>query len=185
MAEDIYIIEDALPEQMFEWAFEEFDPAYNFRYASKYESRVIPENLHNFYPTWAGLDKPGEGDSIGDNLQLIRIAVHAKLLAKKLIRKDLRLIRINTNIQKFGEEATFHNDGPIGSWTFLVYIMQFWNMEWGGDFIIQMSNRDYRSVPCFPNRAILFKGHLEHGGSAPNRLCNFIRQSIAFTFLEI
>ncbi len=169
---------------MFQWAFEEFDPAYNFRYASKYETAVIPKNLHNFYPTWSGIEKPGNQDGVGDNLQLIRIAVHAKLLAKRLIGKDLRLVRINTNIQKFGEEATFHDDGPVGSWTFLVYIMPLWNMEWGGDFIIQTPDLDYRSIPCLPNRAILFKSHLEHRGSAPNRLCNSVRQSLAFTYLE-
>jgi hypothetical protein len=184
MAEDFYIINDALPRHMFDWAFDEFTPAYNFRSSPKYESLHIAPHLEQYYPTWSALEKPGE-DNLGDNLQLIRIGAHVKLLAKKILRRDLELFRVNTNIQKFGEETTFHDDGRVGTWTFLIYIMPYWDMAWGGDFIIQVSERDYQSVPCFPNRGILFKGHLQHRGSAPNRLCNFIRQSLAFSFKEI
>lgn len=184
MTEDLHVVENVLPPHVFQWAFEEFTPTYNFHSGAKYESQIIPPHLEQYYPTWSALEKPDE-DGLGDNLQLIRVATYVKLTAQKLLQKDLELFRVNTNIQKFGEEATFHDDGPEGTWTFLVYVMPFWNLEWGGDFIIQSSERDYRSVPCFPNRGILFKGHLQHRGSAPNRLCNFVRLSIAFSFKEI
>ena len=183
--EDYYVIDNAFPLDLFRMAFDEFHPMHNFRYEEKLEASSIPLELHLFYPTWSGLEKPSMSEGLGDSLPLIKAAVHAKFLTKKTLRCDVELVRVNTNIQRFGQEATFHCDGDPGEWTFLVYVMPTWDLEWGGDFIIHLGERDYRGIACLPNRAILFKAPLQHRGSAPNRLCNSIRYSVAFTFREV
>lgn len=182
MTDDVYVWNDALPFPLFKQALDEFHPMYNFRYEDKVEAAHIPIEIQRYYPTWSGIEKPSLSEGLGDSLPLIKVGVHMGLQVKKVLKRELKLVRINTNIQRFGQEATFHTDGPEGDWTCLVFISPHWCMEWGGDFVIQLGERDYRSIPYFPNKAILFKAHLQHRGSAPNVLCNRPRYSLAFTF---
>lgn len=120
---------------------------------------------------------------LGDNLAFIRIGSKVKLISEKILQKRLKLNRINTNIQFSSMESTFHDDGPKGSWTFLIFLNDNWDTHWGGDFVY-CEEDEYYNVPVIPNSGCLFAGHNDHRGSAPTSLCPTYRVSIAFTMNE-
>jgi len=124
---------------------------------------------------------------IGHNYQLIRIATDIKYkLQRLLIDKPLVLNRINTNIQYFGMESSFHVDSKEKNcWSFVYFVGPQWNTSWGGEFCAYTGNTDYQHVSYIPNTAVLFPAHLEHMGYAPNRLSNKPRLSVAFVYHEL
>jgi len=179
----VYKFDNILPLDLFYRAQDEFNPNYN-NWNYKLESKIIPEqNLHQ-HPHRLGLAKVS-GDTLGWSLPLIEVGTYLKLITEHCLHNKYYLGRINTNIQSFGQESTYHVDGCGSDWTFLVFMNSEWNSEWGGEFSIQMSENDYMGFVPLPNSGILFKADMEHKGNAPNRLCMSFRYSIAFTFFEI
>lgn len=124
---------------------------------------------------------------IGYNSQLIKIATDIKYkLQRLLIDKPLKLIRINTNIQYFGMESSFHVDSvKRKSWSFVYFVGPQWDTTWGGELCVHTDTKDYQYIPYIPNTAVLFPAHLEHIGYSPNRLSNKPRLSIAFVYHEL
>lgn len=136
-------------------------------------------------PWFGGLHKPYTFQGIGDNLALIRLSTKLKIIAEQTLNKKLNLVRINTNIQFFGQEGSFHKDAvDEGYWTFLVFLNINWLAEHGGEFLLlREDNSCYSSLPI-PNRGILFKANLPHKGSAPNRFCGEPRITVACSYIE-
>ena len=126
-------------------------------------------------------------DPIGYNYQLIKIATDLKYKFQSLlIKNSLTLHRINTNIQYFGMESSFHVDSSDKKyWSFVYFIEPLWDTRWGGDFCVWTGEKDYQYVPYIPNTGVLFPAHLEHMGYAPNRLSNKPRLSVAFVYHEL
>ena len=125
-----------------------------------------------------------ETPSLGDNFVFINLSTKLKLIAEHTLKKRLRLIRINTNIQFAGQDSNFHKDGGVGYWTFCLFNQLGWDSEWGGEFVCCI-DRDYHYVPYIPNNACLFAAHNEHKGSPPSIQCTSYRTSIACTFMEL
>ena len=125
---------------------------------------------------------------IGHNLQFIKFATEVKYKLQSLvIENPLVLFRINTNIQFFGMESSFHRDNPNEEknyWTFVYFIGPNWDVTYAGEFCVHTGGLDYHYVPYIPNTGVLFPAHLEHMGHSPNRLSNRPRLSIAFTYQE-
>lgn len=180
--EFLYKFEDILPLNMFYRAQEEIFPRYN-NWNYKKEGTLIPEELDDFYPQRMSVAKVN-GDTLGWSLPLIEVGTWVKLVTEYTIKKKVDLVRINTNIQSFGQESTYHTDGSEREWTFLVFLNSNWNAEWGGDFTIQLDNNFYMGITPLPNSGILFRGDFFHKGNAPNRLCPTQRWSAAYTFSE-
>ena len=155
------------------WIFNKVEPS---RGDAPVRAWLETKNVHN----------NGDGDIIGYNNQLIRIATDIQYkLQRLLIDKPLKLYRINTNIQYFGMESSFHLDSSKdGGWSFVYFIGPEWDTLWGGEFCVRTGQTDYQYVPYIPNTGVLFPASLLHMGIAPNRLCNQPRCSIAFVYHE-
>lgn len=145
----------------------------------KYEKHeYLPKNT----PRWNFLAK--SNDSIGDNMVLINLAEKCKYIARKILQKDLELVRVNTNIQAPHQDASFHQDGGPKSWTFLIFVGLKWDSNWGGEFLCK-TEETYVSVPFIPGNGALFNGNLEHRGSASNGTAYLSRITVAFTYEEL
>jgi hypothetical protein len=180
--EFFYKFDNILPLDMFYRAQEEFFPRYtNWNY--KKEETLIPEELDSFYPQRMSICKVN-GDTLGWSLPLIEVGTRVKLISEHTLKQKFDLIRVNTNIQSFGQESTYHKDGSEKEWTFLVFLNSDWNAEWGGKFSIQLDDTFYMGITPLPNSGILFRGDFFHKGNAPNRLCPIQRWSAAYTFSE-
>ena len=124
---------------------------------------------------------------IGWNFKFMESSFYAKHAAQKILKRDLHLIRINTNYQFFGMDGDWHVDyiNKEGSaWSFVIYINDKWDYTWDGQFVVTTKNRKYLNVNPVPNSGCLFNAKLEHRGGAPNRFCMDCRTSLAFVFEE-
>ena len=136
-------------------------------------------------------------NDIGWNYKFMDASIYAKHAARKILKTDLKLVRIQTNIQFYGMESDWHtdygdNDGPGAAWSFVIYINDDWDMTYDGQFVIATGNpfepdhtKEYFNVSCIPNTGVLFNARLDHRGGAPNRFCNTERMSLAFMFEEV
>ena len=175
---NVYHVKNVLPNNMIHSVVDEFKPQYNNWIFNKVE-----EYEDNLYPHRGKINKPDE-QGLGDILTFINVGEYVKLNVEKLLKKNLKLSRVNTNIQFSGMNSSFHTDGPPCKWTFLIFCQTEWNTIWGGQFCTQTDN-GYVYVPYIPNHGCLFDCLNEHTGFPPNNLSNIPRLSLAFSFLEI
>tara|TARA_A100001035_G_scaffold125095_1_gene98398 strand:+ start:1846 stop:2385 length:540 start_codon:yes stop_codon:yes gene_type:complete len=170
ITEDLYCIDSFFSDSNFRRAFEEFTPYYNSWVFNK------SEGDSDHHPVIGYLDKISS-HSIGENLQFLDLGTIAKYSCQKILKQNLTLKRVNTNIQFFGQESSLHVDGPDNFWSLVIFMSPFWSSEWGGEFVM-----NDQTIPYISNRAVLFKAHLMHKGYAPNRYCVHPRLSLAFLF---
>ena len=170
ITEDLYCIDSFFSDSNFHTALQEFTPCYNSWVFNK------SEGYSDNTPVIGYLDKISS-NGIGENLPLINLGITAKYSCQKILRKNFSLERVNTNIQFFGQESSFHVDGPDNFWSLVIFMSPFWSPEWGGEFVI-----NDQTVPYASNRAVLFKADIMHKGNAPNRYCVHPRLSLAFLF---
>lgn len=187
----LYEIDQAFSHTHFLELTDEFCDLYNHICMYKRDF-IYHSDLELQYPLWGCLYKPSDSgqqtrSKLGDNLQLLRLAQILKIKAQKILKKRLRIYRINTNVQFFGMESTFHTDGGDKDWTFLVCANADWSVTWGGPFVVHTGDhpRDYKNVVFLPNKGILFRADLDHYGSAPNRICVHPRLTLAVSFSEV
>jgi len=163
--------------------FEEFrgltDEMYQPHVEFKKEATIGAHTSH-----WIGLRK-AISDGLGDSFFLITIGERLKYSAMKYLRRKIYLERVNTNIQLKLHDSSFHTDGGTNMWTFLVFFNESWDVQWGGDFIVNHAPGKYRGIPYIPNNGVLFNAALPHRGCAGNIVCEDIRMSIAFTYVEL
>ena len=172
--DNLYSIREVFSRDVFLSGVEEFNPNNNNWVFSK------AENDDEQFPRIGFLYKV-DSQGVGENLALINLGVIAKFICQRILKKNLILQRVNTNIQYFGQESTLHLDGPRNNqWSLVVFMSPFWSPEWGGEFVLG----NQISIPYIPNSAVLFKSNAYHKGSAPNRYCNHPRLSLAFLFEE-
>ena len=179
LTDRIYTLKKVLSDLEFDQVVDEF--VYNRWVFNKKE-------LHesDFYPFRGTLEKNNyDLKSLGDNHVFINIGSKFKYKVSKLLHRDVELIRINTNIQFFGHDSSFHKDADIGSWTLVVFCNYEWDSSWGGEFVVRNLENEYSYVAFIPNNGVLIPGWLDHTGMAPNRLTNQPRISLAFTFQEV
>ena len=145
-------------------------------------------------PTWLGLNKKSTY-GLGDNMVFLERATKIRWAISKILKPDFsfKLKRVNTNLQSPFQDSSFHRDSYRVSdesmerywgWTFIAFTQTEWDFEWGGEFVCQLGDKDYRSVSYIPNRCVLFNGDCYHRGSAPNIFAQDVRTSVAWTFVS-
>jgi hypothetical protein len=87
-------------------------------------------------------------------------------IADNVIKKDLDLWRIDSNLQTKSMDGTVHTD--TGD-TVLFFTTDKWEKGWGGEFQLfnSSSNRLLKTFEYVPGRVIYFKGRIPHRGLAP------------------
>lgn len=185
--DDIFIWDQILETKDFLNYFQEFnDLNNNWRFNKVVSETQIPDKRETIELPWFGnISKPYNPQGIGDNLNLLDLSSKLKIIAEQTLKTKLDLVRINTNIQFFGQESMLHQDATSDNfWTFLVFFNISWLAEHGGEFLlIRPDNTTFLSLPL-PNRGILFKASLFHKGCAPNKFCGTPRFSVACTYKE-
>jgi len=173
----IFYLQDLLTFKDYDELADEFRPINNHWGFNKSEK-------HGQEPSFGHLLDCRNNKTLGANYKLIDVGSKLKLYCQKILRKNVDLMRISTNIQFFGQESNFHVDsGPeMHWWTLVLFANMQWSTEWGGELTIQTGPSDYLGLPYIPNCGVLFDGSIPHKGSAPNRFAIVERRSVAFSF---
>ena len=178
---EVFEISNVFPHSYFNALIEEFDFKHNIINFDKREHPDQPlfgQHIDN---------SRGCNDHLGWNYKFIHAFRYVEYAAKKILKKDLELKRINTNYQFYGMESAWHNDynGPGTWWSMVTFINFEWDYTWDGQLVICTKDRKYLNVNPTPNTGVLFPSGLDHRGSAPNRWCNTCRMSLAFLFKAV
>ena len=177
--DSLYIIEELLEDKMFGTLIEEFKATNNSWVFNKKEAG----QYHN-HPKFGNLLKQQyDAHGVGDILPLVEVAEVSKYTVMKVLKKRMKLERVNTNIQFAGQHSSLHEDGGKNQWTLCIFVAAKWNEDWGGAFQIFIDGEEFLT-PFNPNRAVLFRADHAHKGYAPTHLCPDARLSAAFTYSD-
>ena len=111
------------------------------------------------------------------------VGSYIKLKLMKVLKKDLRLIKVQINGQTPFQESQFHIDFSESKvWTFVLFTEPEWNVEWGGEFVVQDSAGKYHYTPYIPNTGVLIPSNWTHKGQSPNSQCPGMRTTVAFSY---
>jgi len=106
------------------------------------------------------------------------------------------ILQIASNGQTYGQDGHMHpDDHKDGTYTMLVYVNTEWKVDWGGEtrFFIHgnphdtkgNSKEDIWSVLPMPRRAVFFNSQIVHMGSAPNRVFDGLRMTLAYKMKKV
>ena len=141
--DDIIIWDEILEPKHFLNYYQEFnDLNNNWRFNKTVSETQVPDKKETIELPWFGnISKPCNPQGIGDNLNLLDLSSRLKIIAEQTLKTKLHLVRINTNIQFFGQETMLHRDALADNfWTFLVFFNPHWLAEHGGEFLIIKQN---------------------------------------------
>ena len=88
--------------------------------------------------------------------------------------------RLLLNVYNHGDSSWLHNDSDLETaWTTVLFLNEYWDINWGGDFVIVKNNEIYKAFAPTPGKYILFKGNLLHGARPVSREAQFPRMALA------
>lgn len=94
---------------------------------------------------------------------------------------DLTLQRTVMNLYNHGDSSWLHVDSQNSDeWTVIVFMNEYWNLNWGGDFVLVENNEILKAFAATPGKFVLFKGNLLHGARPVSREAPYPRFGIAF-----
>lgn len=159
-----------------------------------------PESIAALHQEVSGLPYQfGEVDNKGDEFAIstheldpVRSAPFIDLSRKirELVMKFFpdethQLYRSYINMVRYGDMSYPHCDASRKSRdvTALLYANDEWHRKYGGEtHFYDYAGDNLCAVLPKPGRLVLFRGSIEHSGSAPSRICALPRYTVAYKF---
>jgi hypothetical protein len=89
--------------------------------------------------------------------------------------------RIIANLFAHGDSSWLHTDSLLGSdWTVIIYLNDFWDLNWGGETVIVEDNEIAHCCAPTPGKVFLFKSNLLHGPRPVSREAPYSRLGLTF-----
>jgi hypothetical protein len=186
LSDEVFWVKQIYSEDYFQTISEEFDLRYNHVAFTKREILGQP-CFGTLQDTATYFSGSASNNNLGWNYKFIDASIRARLYVQKILKRNVKLSRVNTNLQFFGQESDWHTDyvEDGNAWSFVIYVNQSWDLTWDGQFVVETNDGEYINVSPIPNTGVLFNAKLEHRGGAPNRFAMDSRWSIAFLFEEV
>lgn len=93
---------------------------------------------------------------------------------------NLKLDRLILNMYDHGDSSWLHEDSKENNaWTCLLFLNEFWNINWGGDFVLVENDDIIYSTIATPGKFILFKSDIHHAARPVSREAAFPRMALA------
>ena len=121
-----------------------------------------------------------------DCLHFYKAGTDLRLKVKKILKKDVSLMRINTGGKVTGSPAIFHKDYIEDYfYTVVLFTELSWSTQWGGELVVQDPyTHKYYYHSYIPNTAVLLPSNWQHCGFAPNNFTHEMRTTLAFSYIE-
>jgi len=88
--------------------------------------------------------------------------------------------RLLFNVYNHGDSSWLHTDlDSDSSWTTILFMNEYWDLNWGGDFALVKDNEIYKAFAPTPGKFILFRGNILHGARPVSREAQFPRMALA------
>lgn len=94
---------------------------------------------------------------------------------------NLKLDRIIVNMYNHGDSSWLHVDcSSDNAWTILLFCNEYWNINWGGDFVLSDGDNITQCTAPTPGKFVLFKSNQLHAARPVSREAQFPRLGVAF-----
>lgn len=88
--------------------------------------------------------------------------------------------RVLLNVYNHGDSSWLHTDSEESNgWTALLFLNEYWDINWGGDFVLVKNNEIYKAFAPTPGKFLLFQGNILHGARPVSREAEFPRMALA------
>lgn len=89
--------------------------------------------------------------------------------------------RIIMNLYNHGDSSWLHKDSENEKdWTVIMFLNEYWNINWGGDFVLVEEDEILASFAATPGKFVLFKSNIYHAARPVSREAPYPRFGIAF-----
>ena len=94
---------------------------------------------------------------------------------------SLKPERIIMNLYSHGDSAWLHKDSDESKdWTVIIFLNDYWNINWGGDFVLVEEEEILASFAATPGKFVAFQSNILHACRPVSREAPFPRFSVAF-----
>lgn len=94
---------------------------------------------------------------------------------------NLKPHRVLANLFAHGDSSWLHTDSKNSDdWTVILYMNDFWDINWGGDTILVENNEILHSCAPTPGKMFLFRSDLLHGARPVSREAPYPRFGLTF-----
>jgi hypothetical protein len=88
--------------------------------------------------------------------------------------------RAIVNMYNHGDSSWLHRDKETSdAWTILLFMNEYWDINWGGDFALVKDNEIYKCVAPNPGKFVLFQANILHAARPVSREAEFARMGLA------
>ena len=89
--------------------------------------------------------------------------------------------RVIANLFAHGDSSWLHKDCESDtSWTAIVYLNDYWDLNWGGETVLVEGNEIIKAFAPTPGKFILFKSNIIHGPRPVSREAPYPRFGLTF-----
>jgi Rps23 Pro-64 3,4-dihydroxylase Tpa1-like proline 4-hydroxylase len=93
---------------------------------------------------------------------------------------NLKPERLLLNVYNHGDSSWLHTDtDKPGYWTAILFMNEYWDINWGGDFVLVKDNEIYKSFAPTPGKFVVFRADILHGARPVSREAQFPRMALA------
>ncbi len=94
---------------------------------------------------------------------------------------NLKPERVIANLFNHGDSSWLHKDcDEDTAWTAILYLNDFWDLNWGGHTILVEDNEIVKAFAPTPGKFILFKSNMLHGAQPVSREAPYPRLGLTF-----
>lgn len=85
------------------------------------------------------------------------------------------------NLYNHGDSSWYHKDSDNpDDWTVLLFLNEYWDIQWGGDFALIENGEILQSFAPTPGKFVAFKSNLLHAARPVSREAPYPRFGMAF-----
>lgn len=89
--------------------------------------------------------------------------------------------RVIMNLYSHGDSSWLHKDSSSDKdWTVIIFLNEFWDINWGGDFVLVEDNELLGSFAATPGKFVLFQSNILHACRPVSREAPYPRFGVAF-----
>ena len=89
--------------------------------------------------------------------------------------------RVIMNLYSHGDSAWLHKDSDATKdWTVIIFLNEYWNINWGGDFVLVENEELLAAFASTPGKFVLFRSDTLHACRPVSREAPYPRFGVAF-----
>lgn len=105
-------------------------------------------------------------------------AINQSIIQENIFIKPQRVIM---NLYSHGDSSWLHKDSSNeADWTVIIFLNEYWNINWGGDFVLVEEDEILSAFAATPGKFVLFQSNILHACRPVSREAPYPRFGVAY-----